>query len=390
MKRIMATVTSALMLIMAAGVFGGCDDKEEEMRVMNVSCNPSVEFVLDANDKVVSVNALNEEGNVILSGEVFVNLSAEEAAKLFVECSKDMGFLVEANASVAGGEISISFSGDDATALYNSVKGKINEYLTAENITVSIEQAEAITTAQLQALVAECAPYVDKAELQALRQMELVEMLYESRKETVDFHSQELKKAYYEAKAVAMQKAELDTLKSKVGSLTATLLEGTYKTYTDAVSSIENARKELLVDADSDYQVALARFREAKVEYLTYRAELAETIEITTAMREALARLETALTGAENALLSAGQMANNTLDAIKTQVTTAYNGVVAMIESFSVKANDHLEEISEKQKEAQTAFFTSFETNYAAAITAAKTDWQTMKTTLENRTSEQA
>ena len=65
MKKILAIICSALMAFSAAAVFTACGKNEEAGTVMNLSLNPAVEFILDVNGKVVSVNALNEEGNLI-------------------------------------------------------------------------------------------------------------------------------------------------------------------------------------------------------------------------------------------------------------------------------------------------------------------------------------
>jgi hypothetical protein len=74
---------SAFSLTSCGNGGGGAD----ATTVMNVSLNPEVEFVLDANNKVVSVNALNEDGNLVISASAFENIegkTAEEAAKLVI------------------------------------------------------------------------------------------------------------------------------------------------------------------------------------------------------------------------------------------------------------------------------------------------------------------
>ena len=93
-----------------------CSDENKENKVMTLSFNPQVEFVLDADDKVVSVTALNEEGNLIISAESFQTVegkSAEDATKLFLQVSKEYGFLVSGSANTGDttNEFSISISG---------------------------------------------------------------------------------------------------------------------------------------------------------------------------------------------------------------------------------------------------------------------------------------
>lgn len=390
-------VTSILMAgLIATGTlaFGGCkkEDKNEQVaqKVMNVSLNPEVEFILDKNDTVVTVNALNEEGNLIISAGAFVGESAEDAAKLFVQISKETGFLVSGNVSAGDNEIEFSFSGDvkDAQKLYDSVKSEVQEYLSAENITAQLEKAEAITEEELRKLVEECAPYIEDAKLQALGYMQLVEELYESREETVNFYSQELKNAYYEAKAFAMEQAELETLRTHLSTAEAFLYDTAYVGYSVAVNAIESTRRVLLVDENSVYQTALAAFRTAKTNYLNYRNEVAamEQTELTEAILAKLAVYETKLDAAEEDLERISKDANDRLDALKDEVQTAYDGVVACLGKLFTKADEYTKEISAKQKEAQTKFFADFEKSYQDGVENSKKAWEDMKNRLQSGT----
>lgn len=389
MKKMVATFCAVLTCATGVCMMGSCGDKtaEAEKTVMNVSLNPSVEFVLDGKNKVVSVNALNEEGNLVVSAENFIGKDMDVAVTLFVEVSKETGFLVSGNAQVANNAINVSFSGDaeQATELYNKVSAKVGEYLSKEKITATVQQAAAITEEKLEALVTECAPYIEAAKVQAMEYAELVEVLYESRKETAEMYSQELKNAYYEAKAFAMEKAELEVLKSQVTGLSQIALDVSYKAYEEAVNALETLRMETLVDAESEYQKALAAFREAKADYLAYRAEVAamEQTQVTETVLAALVEYENVVNAKEEVLLSIGEMANDGIDAAKTQLGVLYDTVVKGIEGAAVKVGDFVGEISDKQKAAQEEFFTAFETNYAEAITAAKNEWANMKGSLE-------
>ena len=391
MKKTMAFLCTAVLLGSSMSMLAGCNNPPaaaEEKKIMNVSLNPEVEFVLDGENKVLSVNALNEEGNLIISADAFANvkgMEADVAAKLFVQVADETGFLIEGNVSAGDNEIEISLSGDTskAKALFDEVKAEVEGYLSKENITATLNQAAAITEAQLKALVEECAPYVDAAKLQYA---ELVETLQKSREETAGMYSQELKNAYYEAKAFAMEQAELETLKSKVSSIFAAACDLAYQAYSTAVSIIEDTRMSLLVSESSLYQRGLAAFRQAKIEYLNYRNEVAEMeqTEVTEAISARLAEYETALEKAEASLLEIGESANAQLDELKADIQKKYDAVIEALEKASVKVSDHLDEVSTKQKEKQTQFFTAFEEDYAAAITAAKTNWDDMKSQLES------
>jgi predicted DNA binding CopG/RHH family protein len=392
MKKI-TKITSALLALGMGGMMlvacapDGDKSGDGQQKVMNISLNPQVEFVLDKDDKVITVNALNEEGNLIISAKAFENVegkSAEEAAKLFVEVSAETGYLVSGTLSAGDNQLSISLSGDTEAAkeLYDDVKAKMNEYLDSVDVTAKINQAAAITEAKVKELLAECAPYLETAEM---KYDELVKELAKQRKETAEFYSQELKNAYYEAKEFAMEQAELETLKSKLDSITQIAFDLTAKVYTALVEGIEKTRMTLLVNEDSLYQKALAAFREVKAEYLKARNEfsIGDTTVAVEITETELAAIKARVEQAETALLNAGVKANETLDQAKAQIKTAYGEVIAWLEEKSVTASAYLDEISVKQKEKQEAFFTEFETNYAAAKRAAENNWKNMQEALE-------
>ena len=354
---------------------------------MNLSLNPQVEFVLSEDDKVITVNALNEEGNLIISAEAFENIegkTAEEAAKLFVQVSTDTGYLVQGSAAAGDNQISISFSGDQDVAedLYEEVEGKMKEYLDSVDVTVNIQMSEEIKMEHLKALLAVCEPNLDTSEM---TYEQLVDALEQSRKETAEFYSQQLKNAYYEAKEFAMQMAELEYLRGHLNTIQQLAFDVMTQAYEKAVELIEKTRMELLVDEDSLYQRALGYFRELKVTYLKTRNEFSigdatVTVEIT---EEELAKMKAQVEKAEEAFIQAAEDANKSLDTLKGKVTESYNMAIEKLNEYSVKADDYLVEISNKQKEKQTEFFTAFETNYKTYIEGAEKQWTDMETELE-------
>jgi hypothetical protein len=333
------------------------------------------------------VNALNEEGNLIISIESFTGKTAEEAAQLFVKASKETGFLVEGNVKAGENEIKISLSGDSKKAddIYNGVKDKVEEYLSKENITAQIEKAAAITEEQLRALVAECAPYIDKAKLNALSQMEMIEELVASRKETIGLYSQQLKTAYYESKAFIIKQTEVETIKSHLNILEKAAVDVVFTTYKLATQSIETLRSTLLVNELSPYQVALKVFQGAKTEYLKYRNYVAslEQNAVTTAISEQLAALQAAVEEAEASLTAAADSANQSLNDARDGVEEAYNLVIAAISDYAGLVNEYATEISASVNTQTQAFFAQFESDYASSISSAKTNWANMKDALK-------
>ena len=382
----------ALCLVLAMCVttfaFVACNDNAEAATVMTVSLNPEVEFVLDSNGKVITVNALNEEGNLIISAQAFDNVegkTAEEAAKLFVQVSKETGYLVSGRVAEGENEIEFSFSGDNATAqaLFEKVKTNVQSYLSKENVVATLQQAEAISREALEQLVAQCQPYLDEAELKAMEYKQLVVALAESRKETAEMYSQELKNSYYQAKAFAMEQAKLEVVKSRLNTLQQLALETANTLYVQLNTTLEQVRYDNLIAETSAYQKALAEVRAKKTEYLKFRNEVSQ-MEETSVTQTELARLDAltkALESAENALVSAGKTANAAIDNANAAMQQAYNDVVSAVKSVNV--DELADEISTKQTAAMESFFTSFETRYSEAETAAKNSWNEMEQALK-------
>lgn len=385
-------IISLFVMLLGVCALTGCGNEQTvktEKTVMHLSLNPEIEVVLDEHDKVITVNALNEEGNLIISASAFQNVegkSAEEVAKLFVQVSNETGYLVAGHVGEEN-QISISISGDDELAqkLYSDVKNQVEEYLEEVDIKATLVQAAALTEEQLRIALAECAPYIEKAKLQAMEHKELVEQLAVSRKETAQMYSQELKNAYYEAKAFAMEQAKLEALKEQLPAMKQMMFEMLNKAYVSSIELVEKARMKFLVEEDSIYQIALADLRERKAAYLSYRDELAaqDPDAVTEEMKQQLANLEAALQAAEANLVAQGEEAHRLLNDVKAQMTTAYDQVLAMFEEVDMAAM--ADEISQKQTAALDGFFIEFETEYADAKEAARENWNEMASGLSGQ-----
>ena len=120
-KKFLSFVIALCLILPSMFLLTACKNTEPSSRVLSVDLNPQVEFVLDAENKVASVNALNDDGYAIINADVdFSGLSAEDAVDLFLDTANDLGFVVDKQ----GEEITISISGEDAQKLYNNVKAK--------------------------------------------------------------------------------------------------------------------------------------------------------------------------------------------------------------------------------------------------------------------------
>ena len=126
-------VILAVVLIAVAGVliyFITRPKPQEAQSVMTMSVNPSVQFVLDQNNKVMRVNAMNDDGQALIAQVDFVGKDADSAAKLFVQISTEADYI---HVNTTGTNVEINISCDDETAqkyaeLKESIKNSVNNY----------------------------------------------------------------------------------------------------------------------------------------------------------------------------------------------------------------------------------------------------------------------
>lgn len=364
-------------------IFAACGTQKAESTVMNVSLNPEVEFILDENDTVVSVNALNEEGNLIINGQVFVGKSADEAVKLFVSISKETGFLVSGNVNVGENEVNISFSGDTKKAenLYKDIKAKVEQYLSEENITATLNKVETLSKEYLQKMVEKCAPYIEKAKVEAMSYKELLDELIASRKETAELYSQELKDVYYRAKADIVNEEKFEYLKSQLSEAQKVAFETINEIYMSAKKSLEETKYSLFVDESSAYQVALKNYRAAKTEFLNYRNYVAslEPNEVTEAVTKTLDAFEAQLKNAEEALNTAYNSAMTSFETAQSTLDKAYNALVNFLAEAGKDVNGALDKIQTNLDTTLTSFEDSFKSKHSEQMQKAQTEWKQMK-----------
>ena len=134
MKRKIVCLLLSVIMLLSSMVFVSCGSTEPEEGMitrMTVDINPSVEFMIDDENKVVSVTALNDDGSILIVGEAFVGKTAEEAVELMISLATETGYLVKGNAQASENTVKISVSGDSryAEKLLSDVKKQATDVL---------------------------------------------------------------------------------------------------------------------------------------------------------------------------------------------------------------------------------------------------------------------
>lgn len=389
-----------LSLALAAGtcaLLAGCGGEDSEAAArMQVDINPSVEFILDEDNKVLSVTALNDDGALIIAGEAFVGKTAEDAVELMVSISTEAGYLVKGDLSAGQDGITISITGDEEAAqkLYDDVKAGIDAFLEESGINAAVERGEALKLDALRALVQKADPTLTDEEVESMTEEQLLNALKISRIETAQLLTEELREAYAAAKEYDFRFAERQATKdiiSGLGSAYQTFLDGYAKaldSYRQAIQAVEQARYDYLVDAESDYQKKLAEVRAQKDKVLEQRKEVAELSEgaAKDAAEAALAAEEATLQTLEAALELAGDTANAAFGLALSAMNTVENALTELEKTFPEEITTALTESAQQAQDAMNAAkdeaFAKFEEAHKEDIEKALADLQARKQAL--------
>lgn len=389
-----------LSLALAAGtctLLAGCGGGDSEAAArMQVDINPSVEFILDEDNKVLSVTALNDDGALIIAGEAFVGKTAEDAVELMVSISTEAGYLVKGDLSAGQDGITVSITGDEEAAqkLYDDVKAGVDAFLEESGINAAVERGEALKLDALRALVQKADPTLTDEEVESMTEEQLLNALKISRIETAQLLTEELRDAYNTAKEYDFRFAERQATKdiiSELGSAYQTFLDGYAKaldSYRQAIQAVEQARYDYLVDAESDYQKKLAEVRAQKDKVLEQRKEVAELSEgaAKDAAEAALAAEEATLQTLEAALELAGDTANAAFGLALSAMNTVENALTELEKTFPEEITTALTENAQQAQDAMNAAkdeaFAKFEEAHKEDIEKALADLQARKQAL--------
>lgn len=130
---LVAVLIVAVVLVV---VFGG---KSEPKAIMEMNTNPSVQVVLDNNNKVVAEVALNADGEKMLANVSFIGLKAEAAVEKFAQTASNMGLMNKGDATTPDGavKVEVNISAEktgDYTALAKKVEENVNKYFSDNGI----------------------------------------------------------------------------------------------------------------------------------------------------------------------------------------------------------------------------------------------------------------
>ena len=388
MKKRLISIFLLCTLFLTAISFTSCSNaKPEEGSVtrMTVDINPSVEFMIDDQNKIISVTALNDDGSILIVGEAFVGKTPEEAIEMMVTLASDTGYLVQGNAEASENTVKISVSGDSkyAEQLKKDITEKANDTLKALDINGTVEKVEALKIDALRQMALSTSLYTEE-EISTMDEGQLYKVISAGRIETALLMTEEMRSAYYSAKEYKIsfaQREETARIIKELGGL-YNLTHTAYKTaldvYSTAITELDNFRYEMLVSSESEYQKSLTELREAKIELLkqnNYTASLnvngeeyasaTVTLQLTeenyNKMLAAYEKIGTDLNAALEALIAKLRQAESKLNELED---TLFD------ENIEAKLQENAAEIEASLNAAKDGFFAEFESAHAEDIAA--------------------
>ena len=373
-NKILSFMLSICLILPCMFALSACTKDEgpkETSKIMTVTLNPSIEFVLNEEDEVVSVNAVNDDGNFIVDYATFTGLSAEDAVDLFLQVAKENGFILDNSTE----DLKIEISGETAKELYKKVAKSAKDYLESSNIELNMS-FEKISKDDIELLVKDCMREMSFIELDKMSEEKLLSLLEKSRRETSELLSQELKDLYYHSRAQEGLDAQCEKVQTLLSAITlpeeyneiVEEFETAYEVYTTALKTFHTQFETIYMDAESDYQAAMQAYVDAKKALLD--ARLDDVVDLSS-LEETLAEAKDALYGnVEKSIVGAKQTAETALFEYKIALEQAASEMeIALDEVFtSLFGFINLSDIEEHMEDAKEGFKSYFHDKFSTHI----------------------
>ena len=366
---------------------------------MTVDINPSVEFMVDDQNKVVSVTALNDDGSILIAGEAFVGKTPEEATRMVVSLATDAGYLVKGEIHVENTdesqkvEISVSGNSDYAKELAKNVKSDVEKYLKDNKITATVESVKAKTLDEMRKVVIEDGLFTED-EVKDMTEEQLYKALAAGRIETAQLLTAEMREAYYRAKDYKISFVEKQATADIISGMGATykVLMSGYSTalaaYSTSIDTLDELRYSLLVDPESAYQKALASLRDAKEDLLKEKKLVFSVkdgdktyAEISASFKLSEETYNKALKAVEDAGAAANKAMETAIAALR-EIEAQLKALEEKLrenEDISAKLTAEAQNLEDTLNKAKDNFFAEFEAAHKSDIEKAEADLEAKK-----------
>lgn len=258
---------------------------KEYNAIVQVDVNPSIQMVVDEENKVLSITGLNDEGKMIIYGEAIVGKNLDEALEIIVKIETDLGYLVEGSDDNKV-TLTISANTEEITnKIEEFSRNTLNKVLEETGVIATIETAKGYAEEELKLLAKELDPTLTEEEINNFNYNDYVHVVQLYHLEVADLASVKLEEMYNEFKNYQISITEKEAVKNAVNHLDI-IYQGLIHTYNLAYDALNNAYTSMqdgyysqFIDSTSEYQKAWLELAELKQAYLDQRVVVANLTE---------------------------------------------------------------------------------------------------------------
>ncbi len=175
----LGTILLSVSLLFGIAACSSAVETEAAELYVSVEINPSIEFIVDEDDNVISYNLLNEDAEVLCVDVDFIGMNIDDAVELFVELATEAGFI---DVDSDDNEVLITVFGDEKSEIPKLIRERIRNRIMrfmAMNYINGVVLTEDFTQEDLVAQAAELGVAPGKLKLALLAQTIDEELLLE-------------------------------------------------------------------------------------------------------------------------------------------------------------------------------------------------------------------
>lgn len=281
-------ISILLVVALACIALASCGNAESEgTAYISLRINPEIELIADDDGMVLYANAVNEDGEVVLSTVELEGLSVAEASAAFTDKAIELGYL-DPKSNEANVYVGVECSTTEESAIVEeSIEKSIGDYFKNNGINGKVSKETLDKYAQrasqwglstghtkLAMRVLDEYPNLTEEEVLSMDVSQWLDLLNANNGKNAEVT--ELKKAYKETvKGIKQEyerlfelRASIEELENRLASeqLTdeeAASLEAQISHMEDEANELKDEYKGMLADAKSDYKVRIKEIRKA-------------------------------------------------------------------------------------------------------------------------------
>ncbi len=383
------------MTILALAFFvTGCKGKNSSSYV-TIETNPAVELVVDAKGKVTAANGLNEDGKLLLNGEIIVGKDVEDATEEIVSLTFELGFTVEGESGEGSQAIKVSVTAEKEgtiEAVEKQVKDATQKVIADLNIDAKVEVAEAKARAYFEEIAMAFDPTLTAEQAAEMTMEELMAVVQLATVEKAQFVSVKLEEYWENLKAYEFKLKYKEELAAKLDDAYATLKENYSKVmanFAEAIKKVQELEVYTFTNPESAYVQAINKYNEVKAHVMGLKVEIsvkANAGESTASLEMQLGVSQKLLDTADAALKQADTIFRGLFDAAISTMNAVYNQLAEIEKEFpeTIDSAAALTKAEEYVNNSKKDLFAKFEASFdKAAYDQMKVDVANRKAALE-------